>query len=144
MNARLVTVVVGTIIFLLGLAGLFYPGRVMGVLGMLPLNPSHAAAALGEVRATYGGLFVVMGAYTLLAGMDPAAHRSRLLFVSLLWLGACAARLFGAYVDGNPGLPGWLAAGFELLIGGALLAVAVHRAPTTAAGGGRAGLPPSV
>ena len=65
-----------------------------------------------------------MGVYTLLAATDPALHRARLLFVGLLWLGACAGRLFGVYVDGNPGLPGWGAVVFELAVGGALVAVA--------------------
>jgi hypothetical protein len=123
-NPRITAVVVGLVIVILGAAGLFYPERVMGLLGFAVLNPSHAAGALGEIRATYGGLFLVMGAYTVLAAMDPAANRDRLLFVGLLWLSACAARLFGVYVDGNPGVPGWLSVVFELAMGGALVAAA--------------------
>lgn len=124
MNPRVTAILVGLVIVTLGIAGLVYPERVLGVLGLAYANPSHAAAALGEIRATYGGIFVVMGAYTLVAAMDPAVHRGRLLFVGLLWLGACAGRLFGVYVDGNPGLPGWGAAAFELVVGGALVIVA--------------------
>ena len=122
MNPRIVTILVGILIVALGLAGLLYPDRIMGVLGFQILNASQAAAALGEIRATYGGLFIVMGAYTLLAAMDPSAHRTRLLFIGLMWLGACAGRLVGVSIDGNPGLPGWAAVVFELLIGGALVA----------------------
>ncbi len=129
MNPRVTTIIVGSIIVALGVAGLVYPERVLGVVGLAYANPSHMAAALGEIRATYGGIFIVMGVSTLLAAMDPTVHRGRLLFVGLLWLGACAGRLFGTYVDGNPGLPGWGAVAFELVIGGALVAVA-QSAPT--------------
>src|SRR5574337_549883 len=120
MNPRVVAIIAGVITTVLGLAGLLYPDRVMGVLGFAILNTANAAAVMGEIRATYGGLFVVLGVYTLLSSMDPAAHRSRLLFSGLLWLGACAGRLVGVNLNGNPGLPGWLAVAFELLVGGAL------------------------
>jgi len=109
MNPRIWTIVAGLIIFALGVLGLVYPERVLGLLGLAYASPSHMAAALGEIRATYGGIFIVMGVYTLLAATDPALHR---------------ARLFGVYVDGNPGLPGWGAVVFELAVGGALVAVA--------------------
>jgi hypothetical protein len=132
MNPRVTTILIGIIILALGGFGLIYPERVLGMLGFMSANASHSAATLGEVRATYGGLFVVMGIYTLLAATDPAAHRARLLFVGLLWLGACAGRLFGVYVDGNPGLPGWGAAAFELLIGGVLVALSQSTADTAA------------
>jgi len=125
MNPRVTTIVVGTIILILGLAGLFYPDRVMGLLGFLPANASHAAAVFGEVRATYGGIFVVMGVFTLLAARDPAAQRGRLLFIGLMWLGACSGRLLSVSIDGNPGVPGWVTAVFELFMGGALLSAAL-------------------
>jgi hypothetical protein len=129
MSPRIVTIVSGIVMVGLGIAGLVYPERVLGMLGLAYANPSHMAAALGEVRATYGGLFAVMGCFTLFAALDPSAHRSRLLFVGLLWLGMCFGRLFGVYVDGNPGIPGWVAATFELVVGGARVAVAQSAAP---------------
>ncbi len=133
MNARVVTIIAGVVTVALGLAGLLYPDRVMGLLGFAILNTSRPAAVMGEVRATYGGLFVVLGAYTLLAAMDPPAHRSRILFIALLWLGACAGRLVSVNIDGTPGLPGWLAVTFELLIGGGLLAASFAARPVGAA-----------
>ncbi|MBI3766964.1 MAG: DUF4345 domain-containing protein [Deltaproteobacteria bacterium] len=129
MNPRVTTIVVGLIIFALGVCGLVYPERVLGLLGLTYTNPAHMAAAMGEIRATYGGIFIVMGVYTLFAAVDPAVHRTRVLFVGLLWLGACAGRLFGVYVDGSPGLPGWGAVVFELVIGGALVVVAQSAPP---------------
>jgi hypothetical protein len=135
MNPRITTIIIGSIILLLGLAGLLYPGRVMGLLGFIPANASSSAAVFGEVRATYGGIFVVMGVFTLLAASDPAAQRARLLFIGLLWLGACAGRLLSMSVDGNPGLPGWLAAVFELIVGGALM-ITVFTKPASASSSG--------
>jgi Domain of unknown function (DUF4345) len=121
MNPRPTAAIAGTIILLLGLAALVYPQRVIGFLGYAVMSPSDAAAVLGEVRATYGGLFAVMGLFTLIAAANPVANRSRLLFVGLLWLGACGGRLVGVFVDGNPGIFGWGALAFELVVGGALV-----------------------
>src|SRR5579885_1767573 len=74
MNSRLWIAAAGIVILLFGLAGLLAPQRVLGVLGLATLNASTAAATLGEVRATYGGLFTVMGAYALFAAVNPAAR----------------------------------------------------------------------
>ncbi|OLE43131.1 MAG: hypothetical protein AUI36_23985, partial [Cyanobacteria bacterium 13_1_40CM_2_61_4] len=93
MTPRVTTILVGFVILLLGAAGLLYPERMLGLLGFAVQNPSHAAAALGEVRATYGGLFLVMGLAALLGAFDPVAHRGRLRLIGLLWLGAAAGRL---------------------------------------------------
>ncbi len=125
MNPRVVAIITGVITTALGLAGLLYPDRVMGLLGFAILNSANTAAVMGEVRATYGGLFVVLGVYTLLSAVDPGAHRSRLMFIGLLWLGACAGRLLGVNFNGNPGLPGWVAVALELLMGGALVATSL-------------------
>ena len=132
MNPRVVAIVAGVITTVFGLAGLFYPDRVMGMLGFAILNTANSAAVMGEVRATYGGLFVVLGGYTLLSATDPAAHRSRLMFIGLLWLGVCAGRLLGINVNGNPGLPGWGAAAFELIVGGSLVAASLTARPAAA------------
>ena len=131
MSARGITLTAGIVILLMGLAALFYPDRVMGLLGFSVLNAAQTAAVLGEVRATYGGLFAVMGAAVLLAAVNPAANRGRLLAIALLWLGACGGRLLGVTVDGNPGVFGWLAVLFEAAMGSALL-LAAQRAGSPA------------
>jgi peptidoglycan/LPS O-acetylase OafA/YrhL len=117
MNARGTTLVVGLITLGLGAGALFSPERVMGFLGYAFASQANSAATLGEVRATYGGVFTVMGVLTVLAAINPAANRGRILFAGLLWLGACAGRVIGAFVDGSPGLFGWLSAAFELAAG---------------------------
>ena len=131
MSARAISLTAGVVILLMGLAALFYPDRVMGLLGFMVLNASESAAVLGEVRATYGGIFTVMGVAVLLAAMNPAANRGRLVAIGLLWLGACGGRLFGVTVDGNPGVFGWLAVVFEAVMGTALL-LAAQRAGSEA------------
>jgi hypothetical protein len=84
---------------------------------------------LGEVRALYGGLFAAMGVFTLIAAANPAANRRALWLVAFLWIGVCAGRLAGAYLDGDPGMAGWIAAGFELFFGLVLAAVALVAKP---------------
>ena len=121
MNPRLLTAVVGALTVLSGLTGLFYPERVMGLLGFAAQNPAHAAAALGEIRAMYGGAITVLGIATLLAAVDPAAHRGRLVLLGAVWVGAAAGRLFGVSVDGNPGVLAWATVAFEITMGGLLL-----------------------
>jgi hypothetical protein len=124
MNARLVTAVIGLVMVVLGALALFYPKLVMDhVLGYAVHQAHSANFVYGEVRAAYGGMFVVAGAATVLAAMDIAANSGRILFVGMLWLGACAGRLFGVFVDGGPGVFGWLSITVEALAGGALVAI---------------------
>ena len=132
MNPRIITSIAGTVILVLGLAGLVYPELVMAHLLGFAVDPSHGHnAVLGEVRATYGGLFVVMGVFALLSAADPAANRGRLLFIGLMWIGASAGRLLGVYLDGDPGLTGWVGVAFELVMGSALVIVSFLK-PTAA------------
>jgi hypothetical protein len=122
MNPRVITGIAGVLILGLGLAALLAPERVMGMLGFGIVNTAATAGVLGEVRATFGGVFAVMGVFTLLSVLDPGAHRGRLVLIGCMWLGAAAGRLLGVTVDGNPGLFGWLSVVFEAVLGGALLA----------------------
>ena len=124
MNPRVLTAFTGIVTLGLGIAGLLYPDRVMGMLGFGIVNSASASAVLGEVRATYGGVFSVIGIFTLLSVLDPAANRGRLTFIGCIWFGACGGRLLGTSIEGTPGVFGWLSAAFELLMGAALIAAA--------------------
>ena len=144
MNPRIITTVCGLLTLILGVLGLVYPEFVMSTVLGFTVDPKFSANFVrGEVRAAYGGLFSVMGVATVLAAMDPVANRARILFVGLLWLGACAGRLFGVLVDGTPGLWGWLLVVFELAVGGALVA-ASQGFPATATTAPAAITPPPV
>jgi len=121
MNPRITVGTVGAITLLLGLGGLLQPQSVMNLIGYAVAPTTSETFVRGEVRALYGGLMVVAGVFTLLSVADPRANQGRLLMLGLLWLGACGGRVFGIFVDGNPGLFGWLSVVVELVLGGALV-----------------------
>jgi hypothetical protein len=121
MNARVIVGVVGAVTLLLGLVGLFRPEWAMNFIGYAVASNAAATLVRGEIRAVYGGLMLAAGVFTMLAAPAPLANKGRLLLLSTLWLGAGAGRLFGAFVDGNPGLFGWLFFALELGGGSALL-----------------------
>jgi hypothetical protein len=124
MNPRVTTTVIGALTTIMGVLALTYPALVMQhVLGFGVLPTWPASFVLGEVRAAYGGVFTVIGIYTVLAAMDPVTNRSRILMIGLIWLGVCLGRLYGVVVDGSPGVWGWLTAIFEAVIAGMLIAV---------------------
>lgn len=124
MNPRVTTTVIGVLTTIMGVLALTYPALVMRhVLGFTVAPTYTANFVLGEVRAAYGGVFTVLGIYTVLAAMDPATNRGRILMIGLIWVGACVGRLYGVVVDGTPGAWGWLSAAFEAVIGGMLIAV---------------------
>ncbi len=131
MNARVLIGVVGAVTVLLGLCGLFRPEWVMTLVGYAVASDAPQTLVRGEIRAVYGGLMIAAGVVTLLAAPAPRANQGRLLLLALLWLGAAGGRLFGVFVDGNPGIFGWLFVVSELGLGGALL-YASQFAPETA------------
>ena len=132
MNPRILTLVVGVVTFVLGLTGLLMPQLVMDSMVGFAVNPAFPVnRVIGEVRATYGGVFTVLGAVTLLAALDPASQRARITLIGLLWLGVCGGRLVGVVYDGNPGAMGLGFAGFELAMGGALLLAALTASSAT-------------
>jgi hypothetical protein len=131
MNPRIVAGALGAITLLMGLAGLFSPDRAMAFVGFAPSTEANRLLALGEARAVYGGLFTVLGAFTLWGAIDPPGKRAALLMSALLWLGLCVGRVIGATVDGNPGLLGWGAVLFEGAFGMALMWSALARLPPT-------------
>jgi len=133
MNLRMATAIIGLFTLILGVLALFYPELVMTRVVGLAVDPSFSANFVrGEVRATYGGLFTVIGIYTVLSAMDPTANRGRLLFIGLLWLGLAGGRLFGVVVDGGPGIMGWISLLFEAGVGCVLVAMSQIASPVAA------------
>ena len=123
MSTRFVTGLAGLFFLALGIGGLVNPRWVMDFVGYS--STAATPLALGEVRAVYGGLFAVMGLFTIVAATNPPGNRGALLLIGLLWFGVCGGRLAGAYLDGDPGLPGWIAAGVEFLLGVVMTSVAL-------------------
>jgi hypothetical protein len=121
MNGRVVTAFIGVITLALGAYGISYPDRVLGWVG-LDLISTNRAAGLVEARAIYGGLFLVLGAFTLWGSLSPRAHRPQLLLIACIWLGIFGARMVGVSIDGNPGVLNTVGAVFEAVVGVLLLA----------------------
>ena len=121
MNARIVVAIVGAVTLLMGLCSLFRPEWVMNFVGYAVASNAPATLVRGEVRAVYGGVLIVAAVFTLLSAPDPREHQGRLLLLGLLWIGAGAGRMLGVFVDGNPGIFGWLSLALELGGGGALV-----------------------
>jgi hypothetical protein len=121
MNGRVVTAAIGVLTVALGLAGLVYPLHVMDWVGFSPLMTKPNAGTV-EARAVYGGLFLVLGVFTLWGATSPRRHRGELLLIACLWLGMFGGRMVGVSIDGSPGLLNTLGALFELIVGVLLLA----------------------
>jgi len=129
MSPRVVAGALGAITLLMGLYGLASPAGVLDFVGFSPSVPTEPALAFGEARAVYGGLFTVLGAFTLWGAIDPPGKRSALLMAGLLWLGLCAGRLLSVSIDGNPGIMGWVAVLWEGAFGTALVWSALAKLP---------------
>lgn len=121
MSGRGVTAFIGVITVAFGIIGLVYPLRVMEWVGFLPL-PTKPNAGTVEARAIYGGLFLVLGIFTLWAATSPRAHRRELLLIACLWLGLFGGRMVGVSIEGSAGLLNTLGAVFEVTVGCLLLA----------------------
>ena len=129
MSPRVVAGVLGAITAVMGVAGLFSPERTMAFVGFAPLVPTEPAAAYAEVTAVYGGLFTVLGAFTLWGAIDPAGKRAALLLAGLLWLGLLGGRCLSISVYGAGGLWTWIAVAWEAAFGMGLVWAALARLP---------------
>jgi hypothetical protein len=121
MNGRAMTALIGIITLALGIIALTYPLRVMDWVGFEP-HMTRPNAGTVEVRALYGGLFLVLGVFTLWAATSPRTHRRELLLIACLWLGMFGGRMVGVSIEGSPGLLNTLGAIFEVVVGCLLLA----------------------
>ncbi len=74
----------------LGLFGALLPRRASAFVGLSPMG----GLGLSEVRATYGGLFIAMGA-TCLYLQDQHAY----FVAGAAWVGAAALRLPSLFID---------------------------------------------
>ncbi len=129
MSARMGATWVGVATVLFGLGALAYPERLMGVLALTPASETSRSAVLAEIRAVYGGLFLMAGLWNLYAIWKGSEARLLLVFLGSLWLGLAGGRALGFALEGNPGLPGWAFLGLDLLCAGVLLFAAWQREP---------------
>jgi hypothetical protein len=122
MTGRPLIAAVGASMLGMALLGLTDPSFYLGFIGYSIADPAGTAFAMSEIRAIYGGLFAIIGAFTLLSAIDPLAHRSRLAVLAWCWLGIGGGRLLGVMLDGSPGPRGFGLLALELIAGALLLA----------------------
>lgn len=75
---------------LLGLLGLFLPSKAAAFVSLSTDGPIGRS----EIRATYGGFFLLLGLGCLFLHTPPA-----FLIAGLAWLGAAGGRLFSILID---------------------------------------------
>lgn len=97
----------------MGLMGLIFPKVAAKVTNLTP----KGKLGIGEIRATYGGLFTALGAYALVT-REPAAF----FFAGLAWAGAAGGRILHIPLDRNLTKEAIGAVIFEGAIAAALLA----------------------
>ncbi len=100
---------------LLGALGLFFPAKAAAFVSISPLGPNGQS----EIRATYGGLFVSLGIFCLLA-------QNSLVFcvAGAAWLGALLGRVFSVFMDSNRHIKNIGGCLLEALIGALLMSPA--------------------
>ena len=97
----------------LGAMGLVRPRAAAAFTSMEPVG----LVGVSEIRATYGGFFLLLGGYAL-ASQEPAAFTA----AGLAWLGAAGGRLVSVLVDRSTSAKNLGGIAFEAAIGLLLLA----------------------
>jgi hypothetical protein len=131
MSSRTIIALVGALLVGIALGGLFNPGFMLWWLGLAIANSTAPAFPLGEIRAVYGGLFGVIGIFTMISAIDPAANRGRLVALGCCWLGLGGGRVLGAMLDGDPGFWGWAFIVVELVAGALVVTLALFAGERT-------------
>jgi len=111
---------VGTVAF--GVAGLFLPDRIAGIIGF----GLESGAARGEMRAVYGGLFLALGLVIAVPVFRPR-HRVWWLVSGLVFAGLVAGRIVSLLTDGIHGYT-LITGASEGLAAAVLLFAALRRA----------------
>jgi hypothetical protein len=95
--ARIYLRIAGAITVGFGLVYLFAPESMMDPAGFGAVGPG----GLTDVRATYGGFQLGMGAFLLWAAADAARVRAGLLLIALSIGAVALSRAFGLALDGS-------------------------------------------
>jgi len=92
----------------LGLTGLISPGTAAKIVGL----KAETTSGRSEFRASFGGLWVALGAVPFLT-MEPLAFA----FVGMVWLGTAMGRLVSFALDKTVDRQNLFNVGFELVFG---------------------------
>ena len=95
--ARTYLRILGAFTILLGVLYLFAPGFFTDAAGFGVVTPG----GLTDVRATYGGVQIGLGAFLLWAAAEESRVRLALVLVALLFGALALSRAFGLLLDGD-------------------------------------------
>ncbi|MEM8592895.1 MAG: DUF4345 family protein [Pseudomonadota bacterium] len=87
-------------------------------LGALDLATTNSTMGLSEMRASVGGLFVVMGAYALITQSKEA-----LFFIGIAFAGAALGRVVSLALDNPPMMKVAIFGGIEIALAVVLIAL---------------------
>lgn len=111
-NALLLHNAAALITAALGLMGLLLPAKAAQLTSIRP----EGLLGTSEIRATYGGFFLALGAYALYAQADVV-----FAVAGVAWLGAAGGRLLSVVVDRSVSSKNLIAVAFEAAMGGLLI-----------------------
>ena len=96
----------------LGLMGLLLPAKAAQLTSIQP----QGLLGTSEIRATYGGFFMALGAYAFYAQTDAV-----FAVAGVAWLGAAGGRLLSVVADRSVAPKNFGAIAFEATVGGLLI-----------------------
>ncbi|MEM6597848.1 MAG: DUF4345 domain-containing protein [Cyanobacteria bacterium P01_C01_bin.69] len=114
-TAKFLVYATGLFFVFYGVAFTFLPVEMSSlVTGGSPSTPS----GIIDLRATYGGMSIAMGATILILGFNPELVSLGLLVVAVILLAMAGARTLGIILDGTPNLLMYSYLAAELLFAG--------------------------
>ena len=123
--ASMLVWIAGLVFVLYGMAFALAPVEMAAwATGDAPDTPS----AVIDMRATYGGMSIALGATILLLGLRASTLSLALLIIAIVLLAMAVTRLIGMVVDGTPNATMIIYLVLEIV--GAVLALYVRRAET--------------
>ncbi|KAA3612936.1 MAG: DUF4345 domain-containing protein [Planctomycetota bacterium] len=103
MDGKLLLRIAGGATLGFGLLAIFFPSFMVDYADF----NTTAAQSYSEIRAIFGGLFIVLGA-AVLAGPGSPARKARIKLVGMVFLGCIAGRVIGMIFDGPFHLTPWV------------------------------------
>lgn len=102
---------------ILGCLGIMFPQRICRILGISPVSP----LGVSELRATYGGFFLCLGAGCLVTQSDAVFQ-----VTGTAWCGAAITRMISGVVDKSRSRENIFGFFVELTIGLMMLTVLIN------------------
>jgi hypothetical protein len=110
---KILVYVTAAVFVIYGVGFVFAPALLSElVTGSVP----DTTSGMIDMRATYGGALIAIGALLGLLGSNPLWLKPGLLGVVFAMLGMASGRTYGILVDGSPNLMMWVFLALELVV----------------------------